>query len=102
MTDFASLMEKYDRKIFDSVGDAISHGSVEVQGVFYRIERQVQIEQGLVTTLELSFDCRYSDVSNLVEGDTVTLVRTAETFTFRRFIPDKGDETGRVTLELAL
>lgn len=86
--------------IFEAVGEVALIDGKQVQGIFNRRYREVMVEAGgAVVGVALSFDCSYAGpVVTLREGDPISI--DGERFCFRRRIPEKGDETGRVTLEL--
>lgn len=94
----------HDRAIFRALGETLVYGSVAVTGIFYKRYRVVELDNGAIAAFDLSFDCQFSDVNTLVEGDTVEVFaddKSMGTFKFRRHFPEGGDESGKVTCDLA-
>lgn len=98
MPSLAAKMPKVDAFIFDTMGETMFVGTVPVKGIFYKQFQQVDFGNGTIAGFEISFHCRYADVSSLVEGDSVVIEN--ETYLFRRHVPKAGDETGRVICDL--
>lgn len=96
--DFAERMSEIDAVIFDVIGDTATIGTSTVKGVFSKQYREIEAGEAGLVGLNLSFDCQYDNVSTLEVGDTVAIDNVD--YRFIRFIPDGGDETGKVTLEL--
>jgi hypothetical protein len=95
----ADKMPEIREMIFGIIGDRASIGSDEVKGKFFRRYREIQLPDGSVSALDISFDCQVSDiVLALVEDDPITIKGTQ--YKFRRHIPIGGDESGLITLEL--
>jgi len=88
-----------DRIIFGAIGETMVFGSNEVKGIFFKRYRVVELQDGSIASFDLSFDCQFNDVNTLVEGDEVTIGNTA--YIFRRCFPEHGDETTKVTVDLA-
>lgn len=96
----ADSMPEIDALIFAHVGDTAEIGTETVAGVFYRRYRQIESPDGSVMGLDLSFDCQVNaSVLALTEGDTITIKN--EEYQFTRRLPERGDESGLVTLQLA-
>jgi hypothetical protein len=96
----ASEMRDHDAVIFEAIGEVLRIGTTDVPGIFFNEHRDVSFAEGGVMGLEISFDCTISDaVSALEENEEVEIVEHG-TFIFLRRIPDAGDESGLVTLEL--
>ena len=94
----------HDRAIFRELGETLVYGSVAVTGIFFKRYRVIELDNGAIASFDLSFDAQFSDVNTLVEGDTVEIFADDEsqgTFKFRRHFPEGGDESGKVTLDLA-
>lgn len=105
MPSLADAMKAVNAQIFEAIGEVMLVGSTEVQGIFNKKPREIQVDNGALVGLGLTFDCQYSDtVASLMEGDEVKIkmnnVDTPETYFFMRRIPADGDETGRVIIEL--
>jgi hypothetical protein len=97
----ADKMPEIREMVFGIIGDRAAIGSEEIKGKFFRRYREIQLPDGSVSGLEISFDCQVSDtVLALEEGDTITIKETQ--YKFRRHVPIGGDETGLCTLELKL
>lgn len=73
-------------------------GSTEVTGFFFRKPIQIETENAGLIGLELSFHCRYSAVAEWVPGTEIEI--DEETFKVKRHVPEGGDESGWVHLEL--
>lgn len=111
MGSLADLQREIDAEIFEEIGEVMISGSIETRGVFFNRPRSVGNSEGEFVGLELSFDCQLSDhVGELVRGDLVQIVarddagleRDLGTYAFQRRVPDAGDESGLVHIELAL
>ena len=99
MASLADQMAAIDAQIFAEIGDTMLVGSVEVKGIFYRRYRELQLPDGGVAALDLSFDCqRNATVLGLQQGDEVEI--KGDVYRFERHVPVKADESGLVTLEL--
>jgi hypothetical protein len=95
----ADKMPEIREMIFGVIGDRAFIGSEEVKGKFFLRYREIQMPDGSISALDISFDCQVSDiVLALVEDDTITIKSTQ--YKFRRHIPIGGDESGLCTLEL--
>jgi len=95
----ADKMPEIREMVFGIIGDRASIGSDEVKGKFFRRYREIQLPDGSVSALDISFDCQVSDiVLALKEDDTITIKGTQ--YKFRRHVPTGGDESGLVALEL--
>lgn len=101
MPSLADAMKGIDAQIYDRIGEKMLVGAVEVPGIFMKRYHEVTLRDGTVEGVAISFDCQYSEtVASLEEGDSVTVMPSAETFVFIRRIPNRGDETGRTIVEL--
>lgn len=102
----ASDMRDHDAVIFDAIGEVLRAGSTDVPGIFFKGFREISFQEAGVVGLGLSFDCTISDaVRALVENQVIEILHsdTGESlghFRFLRRLPDAGDESGLVTLEL--
>ena len=92
-------MPEFDEVIFGILGDDAIIGGTEVKGCFHRRYREVQLQDGSVAGLDLSFDCQVTaEVLALARGDYV--VFEDENYPFIRAYPEGGDESGLCILEL--
>lgn len=99
MTSLAGRMAGIDAKLFDKLGETAVIEGEEVKGVFHKGYREIQTRDGIVVGLDLSFDCQYqSFMNNLTTASTLTV--EGDTYRFLRQIPEGGDESGLVILEL--
>jgi len=100
-----------DAEIFDEIGEVLVVGSIEIPGIFFRRPREVAIsDDGQFVGVELSFDCQHNaTVAALTRGDEVTVLARDDdgeeevlgTYRFIRRLPNDGDESGLVVIELA-
>lgn len=103
-------MATHDAEIFaalgaEGLGEVMAIGTDEIPGVFFNRYRELETRDGGFVGLELSFDCQITDpIRNLANGDTVEIrnaqAETGATYRFERRVPDAGDESGLVTVEL--
>jgi len=105
MPSLADAMKAVDAQIFSAIGETMRVGATDVPGIFQRRYHEVVQRDGTIEGMAISFDCQYSPtVAGLIEGNTVTIKKSTtdpgEFYIFIRRIPDKGDETGRVVVEL--
>lgn len=104
MSSLAHRFESINARLFEAMGETAHIDGVEHAGMFNRRHREMQLDDGTLVGIDLSFDCDYTDqVAELVEGDPVEIVESngeRTRYCFRRRIPEKGDETKRVILEL--
>ena len=99
MTSLAGQMPEIDAEIFDAIGETLSIGTDDHKGMFYNRHREVEFADGSFAALDISFDCQITaDILALAEGDEVTV--EGDEYRFVRRIPDRGDESGLVTIEL--
>jgi hypothetical protein len=92
-------MPDFDEVIFGLVGEDAIIGGTEVSGIFHRRYREIQLQDGSIAGLDLSFDCQVTDeVLALVRGDLV--VFEGENYPFIQPFPEGGDESGLIILEL--
>lgn len=95
----AEKMPEHRELVWGILGDRMVIGSTEVKGKFFRRYREIQMPDGSVSALDLSFDCNVSDEVLALEEDDVVTIQDTE-YRFRRHIPEGGDESGLVVLEL--
>lgn len=101
MASLAQAFNEHDALIFEKIGDTLTFGSDSLKGIFYSRYRQIELDDGSVIALDVSFDCQVTGhewVLNLVEDDEVVVAGT--TYRFGRRLPERGDESGLVTLAL--
>lgn len=101
MASLADEMAIHDAIIFDAIGDILTFGSDTVKGIFFKRYRQIELQDGAIMALDISFDCQTTDhawVMALEEGDEVEI--GGNTYLFGRHIPQGADESGLVVLEL--
>lgn len=106
MTSLAGQMPEIDDAIFDEIGETLVSGANEAKGIFQNKYREIEYPNGSIVGLDISFDCQWQSwMSDLSEGDSVTIQFTGtekanETYRFLRRIPQAGDESGLVVIEL--
>lgn len=103
-------MSAHDAAIFEALGneglgEVLVIDTQEVPGVFYNRYRELETRDGGLVGLELSFDCQITDaIRGLARNDEVTirnaLADSGTAYRFERRVPDAGDESGLVTVEL--
>ncbi len=103
-------MAVHDAEVFaalgaEGLGEVMAIGSNQIPGVFVNRYRELETRDGGLVGLELSFDCQITDaVRNLADGDEVEIrnaqAETGAAYRFVRRVPDAGDESGLVTVEL--
>ncbi len=103
-------MPAIDAEIFAALGnegmaEVMTIGTDDVPGIFFNRYRELETRDGGFVGLELSFDCQITDaVRALTKADTVEIrdaqAETGATYRFERRVPDAGDESGLVTVEL--
>ena len=111
MGSLAGDQRAIDAAIFDAIGERMLVGSVEIPGVFYNRPREVDAGEGRFIGVEISFDCQISSTVSALERDELVQViardndgieRDLGTYQFHRRVPDKGDESGLVIVDLRL
>ncbi len=96
---FAKFWAEATPTVFENVGDDVVIGSEIVRGAFSLRYREVPLSDGSLVGLNISFDCMMNGIiADLVEGDILTFDNVD--YLFIRRVPQAGDETGLVTLEL--
>ena len=105
MASLAGRMKAIDAKIFAAIGETLRVGSERIPGIFNNRYHEIQLPDDTIVGLNITFDCQYSPViEQLVDGDTVEVLGDRDVslgiFRFVRRIPPKGDESGKVILEL--
>jgi hypothetical protein len=104
MPSLAGSMRSIDAKIFARIGEVLLIGSTRVPGIFSNKYHEIQLPSDTIVGLDVSFDCQYTYlIGQLKENDEVKVFADKTllgTFRFIRRIPSKGDETGKVILEL--
>lgn len=101
MSSFAALFrDGLNQTILDHAGgETLVSGTNEIVGAFNKGHREIEMRDGSIAALDISFDCQIADwIAALGEGDPVTVEGTS--YRFVRRIPDGGDETGLVIIEL--
>lgn len=99
MPSLAGQMPEIDASIFDAIGETLSVGTNETNGMFYDRHREIELRDGSMSALDISFDCQIADwILALDEGDMVTV--EGNEYRFLRRLPDGGDESGLVIIEL--
>lgn len=99
MESLRKMMAQVDADIFAAMGDTATINGTDVQGMFHNGYREVETENGPLIGLYISFDTQYTVlIGNLQRGDDVKIDGT--NYAFQRRLPEKGDESGKVTLEL--
>lgn len=101
MPSLAEEMRTIREEVFHEIGEVLLIGTVQVKGKFYDRPFDVPLADASVLAIQISFHCQYVEatVGALEEGDEVA-IEGAGTYRFLRRIPDRGDESGRVVLEL--
>ena len=95
----AERMPAIRERVWLLIGDLATIGTSEVRGKFFRKYREVQLPDGTISGLDLSFDCNVSvDILALTKDEEITVDGTV--YRFLRHVPPGGDESGLVTLEL--
>lgn len=95
----ADEMPAIREDVWALIGDMAAIGTSDVRGKFFKRYREVQLPDGNVAGLDLSFDCNVNaDILALQENDEIVIQGT--TYRFLRRVPSGGDESGLVTLEL--
>jgi len=95
----ADKMPEIRELVFGTICDRAVVAGFEIKGKFYKRYREVVLPNGSIAGLDLSFDCQVSEtILELEEDDEVEVQGTA--YKFRRHLPEGGDESGLVTLEL--
>jgi len=99
MASLAGQMPDIDPEIFAEIGETLVIGSNEHKGIFYKLHREIVLRDGSIAALDISFDCQIAeDILALSEGDQVTV--EGDEYRFIRRLPDDGDESGLVIIEL--
>lgn len=104
MPSLAKLMQSIDEKIFARLGESLVIGSDLFGGVFSSQYTEFQFQDGIAVGLNISFATQYNDaIGALAEGDELQILGDGVEigrYVFMRRVPDRGDESGRVVLEL--
>lgn len=99
MASLAGQMPDIDAEIFAAIGETLAIGTNDHKGIFYNQHRVIELRDGSIAALDISFDCQITDaIKSLAENEQVTV--EGHGFRFIRRLPDQGDESGKVTLEL--
>lgn len=99
MTSLALRMPAIRERVWALLGDLAIIGALNVRGKFNRRYREIQLQDGMIAGLDLSFDCNVSaEILAMAENDPVTI--DGVVYRFLRRVPPGGDESGLVTLEL--
>jgi hypothetical protein len=96
---FAKLFNDTTTKLFELLGDEVQIGTDTVQGVFNKAYREVPLRDGVVVGLQISFDCKYSPIIAALQPQDLVTFDSVD-YAFIRRLPEGGDETGVVILEL--
>lgn len=94
-------MERVDARLDASPisDDLILPSGDIIRGRFFLGHREIELRDGSIAALEISFSGpATSEVLRLVENELVRYRGVA--YRFVRRLPNRGDETGRVVLEL--
>lgn len=101
MASLADEMAEIDASIFDDIGETLTFGSLEAQGIFFRRYREITLQDGSVRGLDLSFDCQATDQDWILELDEDDEVEIGgREYRVLARLPEGGDESGLVTIEL--
>lgn len=99
MASLAGRMPEFREVVFGILGETAVIAGNEVKGKFYNRYREIDYQNGTIVGLDISFDCQWrAFMATLNEGDALTV--EGASYRFLRRIPDAGDESGKVTLEL--
>lgn len=100
--DAQELVGRIDARLYKSriATPATIPGEVDpIRGTFHAKPREVELQDGSFIALDISFQCRITDaIRVLAEGDQIAINDVL--YRFLRRIPDLGDESGNVILEL--
>ena len=110
MTSLAELFrERFDADIFSALGEVAVFSSHEIRGVFNRAYREIELPNGNVAGLDLSFDCQYvAAIGELSVNDEIEIFaenelgarRSLGRYRFLRELIPGGDESGLTIIEL--
>ena len=109
MGSLADERRALDLEIFEEIGELMLVGSLEIPGMFFNQPRQVDSGEGAFIGVDVSFDCQITPaIVALVPDELVRIVarddegneRDLGTWALQARIPDKGDESGLVVLDL--
>lgn len=99
MASLAGRMAEYREVIFGILGETLVIGSTERKGKFFKRHREIVLRDGSIAALDISMDCQAdAEILALEENDEVTI--EGDAYRFIRRLPDQGDESGKVILEL--
>jgi hypothetical protein len=99
MASLAGRMSEFREVIFGILGETLINGSHEHKGRFFNRYREIEFADGSFAALEISFECQKSDdLLALTENEQVTV--EGNTYRFIRRLPDQGDESGKLIIEL--
>jgi hypothetical protein len=99
MASLAGRMSEFREVIFGILGETAVIADVEHKGRFFNRYRIIELRDGSIAALDISFDCQVTaQVLALTEGDNVTI--DATDYRFIKRLPDRGDESGKCTIEL--
>jgi hypothetical protein len=99
MSGLAARMSEFREVIFGILGEIAVISGQEVKGRLHRKYREIELRDGNIVGLDLSFDCQYQVfMGSLSPGDALTV--EGGNYRFIRRIPPEGDESGLVILEL--
>lgn len=92
-------MPTIDAAIFAAIGEVAVVSGQNVPGIFTDRYREIPLPDGAVAGVHRTFDTQISDlILGLAENAPVQI--GSKTFRMLQRLPDKGDESGRVTLVL--
>jgi hypothetical protein len=97
----ADLAKWLDGRVFGSrIGDAMLIGSTRIEGAFFDVPRDLELPNGSIRALALSFDCHYdASIGRLSAGDLVQIEGRGRYRFMSEVIPG-GDHSGKTTVEL--
>lgn len=100
--DARELVQRMDARLYKSriAAPATIPGEASpIRGSFHSKPREVEMPDGSFIALDLSFQCQITNaIRVLTEDDQLAIEGTL--YRFVRRIPDQGDESGNVILEL--
>jgi len=110
MGSLAEEMRSVRAEVFEEIGERLLVGSESVPGKFSRRSQEIQTGNGVLTGVEMAFDCQTCPaVEGLQKGDSVqigypddagVLVRTEGPYRVERVLLPKGTESGLVMVQL--
>ena len=96
----AGRMPEIDAAIFAAIGEGAVIRGQQVPGIFNERYREIPLPDGSVMGLNRTFDTQVTAAVLALEDQELVTIPGRGNYRFLQRIPERGDESGRVTLVL--